>query len=78
GYLVRPVRAASLIARLTALRARGCMPDAGTPATQDHQDYDDAIVEGDRTPALPAADAAALGRLRILVAEDNEINALLT
>jgi len=78
GYLVRPVRAASLIARLTALRARGCMPDAGTPATQDYQDYDDTIVEGDRTPALPAADAAALGRLRILVAEDNEINALLT
>jgi PAS domain S-box-containing protein len=74
GYLVRPVRAASLIARLTALRVRGWMPGAPAPDTRD---YDDAIVE-EEAPAAPAGDAATLGRLRILVAEDNEINALLT
>lgn len=74
GYLVRPVRAASLIARLTALRVRGWMPDAAAPQTRD---YDDAVMEDER-PAPPAGDAASLGRLRILVAEDNEINALLT
>lgn len=74
GYLVRPVRAASLVARLTALRVRGWMPDAAPPQTRD---YDDAIMEEEK-PAPPAGDAAALGRLRILVAEDNEINALLT
>ena len=75
GYLVRPVRAASLVARLTALRVRGWMPGAATPDTRD---YDDAIVEEEEAPAAPSGDAAALGRLRILVAEDNEINALLT
>lgn len=75
GYLVRPVRAASLVARLTALRVRGWMPEAGAPRTRD---YDDTIIEEEEAPAPPSADAAALGRLRILVAEDNEINALLT
>ena len=74
GYLVRPVRAASLVARLTALRVRGWMPGAAAPDTRD---YDDAIIE-EEAPAAPAGDAATLGRLRILVAEDNEINALLT
>lgn len=74
GYLVRPVRAASLVARLTALRVRGWMPGAAAPDTRD---YDDAIIEAE-APAAPAGDAATLGRLRILVAEDNEINALLT
>ena len=75
GYLVRPVRAASLVARLTALRVRGWMPGAAAPDTRD---YDDAIIEEEEAPAAPSGDAAALGRLRILVAEDNEINALLT
>lgn len=73
GYLVRPVRAASLVARMTALRVRSWMPDARTPETRD---YDDTVdIEA---PPLPPAAPAALSRLAVLVAEDNEINALLT
>lgn len=73
GYLVRPVRAASLVARMTALRVRSWIPDARTPETRD---YDDTVdIEA---PPLPPAAPAALSRLAVLVAEDNEINALLT
>src|SRR5690606_22096638 len=72
GYLVRPVRAASLVARMTALRVRGWMPDAGAPATRD---YDDTLAE-EEAPAAPPP--AAISSLTVLVAEDNEINALLT
>lgn len=73
GYLVRPVRAASLIARMTALRVRSWMPDASAPETRD---YDDTVeVEA---PPLPPSPQPALSQLTILVAEDNEINALLT
>jgi CheY-like chemotaxis protein len=61
GYLVKPVRAASLVARLSAEAALDGMPaevsDAGEPAT--------------------AGTANGKG-LSILVAEDNQINALLT
>ncbi len=57
GYLVKPVRAASLAARL----------DGDTP-------FDDT----EATPALPPPATARSGKsLAILVAEDNEINALL-
>ncbi len=73
GYLVRPVRAASLVARMTALRVRGWMPEAGAPATHD---YDDAIVEEAEAPPPPPV--VAMSSLTVLVAEDNEINALLT
>lgn len=73
GYLVRPVRAASLVARMTALRVRSWMPAVSVPDTRD---YDDAAeVEA---PPLPPAAPAALSQLTVLVAEDNEINALLT
>ena len=72
GYLVRPVRAASLVARMTALRVRGWMPDAGAPATHD---YDDAIIEEEAPPPPPIV---SISPLCVLVAEDNEINALLT
>ncbi|MFN4353844.1 response regulator [Parvibaculum sp.] len=73
GYLVRPVRAASLVARMTALRVRSWMPGVSAPATGD---YDDAAeVEA---PPLPPVAPAALSQLTVLVAEDNEINALLT
>ncbi len=58
GYLVKPVRAASLAARFAAESAAFESPDAAAPA-----------------PAPAAGDAA--GGLAILVAEDNEINALL-
>ena len=64
GYLVKPVRAASLLARLAA------KPDA----------FDGAPVAA-RTDAHPvAADGGdgARRNLSVLVAEDNEINALLT
>ncbi|MCF8470080.1 MAG: response regulator [Parvibaculum sp.] len=73
GYLVRPVRAASLIARLTALRVRGWAPGAVVPATRD---YDDAILSKAAEPAPPKVVNAP--PMRVLVAEDNEINALLT
>jgi PAS domain S-box-containing protein len=73
GYLVRPVRAASLVARMTALRVRSWMPAASPPETRD---YDD-MAEAEAPPLLPAA-PAALSQLTVLVAEDNEINALLT
>jgi CheY-like chemotaxis protein len=56
GYLVKPVRAASLAARL---------------------DNAAAMTQGDPLPADDAADMDTKG-LAILVAEDNEINALLT
>jgi PAS domain S-box-containing protein len=59
GYLVKPVRSASLAARLTA-------PDQ---AFDRASDMADSISEADG--AVPA------GSLPILVAEDNEINALL-
>lgn len=74
GYLVRPVRAASLVARMTALRVRSWMPQVAAPETRD---YDDAyeVVEA---PPMPSAPPAALSSLTVLVAEDNEINALLT
>jgi PAS domain S-box-containing protein len=59
GYLVKPVRSASLAARLTA-------PDQ---AFDRASDMADSIGE--------AGGAAPMGGLSILVAEDNEINALL-
>lgn len=64
GYLVRPIRAASLAARLLVT------PETASPG----------IADGDTTeaPALDSSDAPdAPGRLSILVAEDNKINALL-
>lgn len=73
GYLVRPVRAASLVARLTALRVRGWMPGIGAPASHD---YDDAIEADEPPPQASVMDGVA--PLGILVAEDNDINALLT
>jgi len=63
GYLVKPLRAASLAARLTA------SPDIATPSL---------AIEALTEPAPATAPAAAADRgLSILVAEDNEINALL-
>ncbi|MBI5130749.1 MAG: response regulator [Rhodopseudomonas palustris] len=62
GYLVKPLRAASLAARLS-----GTLIDVVAPG----------IAEVD-PPALAASDEQMVGRkLSILVAEDNEINALL-
>jgi CheY-like chemotaxis protein len=55
GYLIKPVRAASLAAQLT-----------GKPTMDSDRAYD--------TPENPAAEKTSLS---ILVAEDNEINALL-
>jgi len=57
GYLVKPVRAASLAARVTS-ESPALAPDLPEES------------EGARSPAAPK-------RLSILVAEDNEINALL-
>jgi signal transduction histidine kinase/CheY-like chemotaxis protein len=58
GYLVKPVREASLAARMTA-------------------DEDEFERGGGETPATAAPAETAPGGLAILVAEDNEINALL-
>ena len=63
GYLVKPLRAASLAARLTTA------PDVVAPGIAG-----DAIV-GDAPVEMP--DAPSHTGLSILVAEDNEINALL-
>ena len=57
GYFVKPVRAASLAARLTA-------QDAAPPLVPE--------AEAEADAATPAG-----GRLAVLVAEDNDINALL-
>ncbi len=59
GYLVKPVRAASLAARIAGGESEFERPD------------DDAAVSGDATPKDTSKGLA------ILVAEDNEINALL-
>jgi PAS domain S-box-containing protein len=61
GYLVKPLRAASLAARLTMT------PDVAAPALAD-----ESIAE-----PIAAAPAISKSGLSILVAEDNEINALL-
>jgi signal transduction histidine kinase/CheY-like chemotaxis protein len=60
GYLVKPVRAASLAARFTA-ESDTFERDAGAPTAD----------------APPAPASAAAAGLAILVAEDNDINALL-
>lgn len=62
GYLVKPLRAASLAARLTL------QTDSPTIAADDPLDLD---------PATPEPAEAMAPSLSILVAEDNEINALL-
>jgi signal transduction histidine kinase/CheY-like chemotaxis protein len=61
GYLVKPIRAASLAARLSG--------DAGAA-----QDLDRAREARERAPQPAAPDANGLA---VLIAEDNEINALL-
>lgn len=74
GYLVRPVRAASLIGRLTDLRVRGWAGDIGAPYAPD-------FAAEDEAPPLPAPRDTVVApslSLCVLVAEDNEINALLT
>ncbi len=64
GYLVKPLRGASLAARL-ALPPEVASPDlAGEP-----------LIDAPEAKSTPADSAAT--RLSILVAEDNEINALL-
>ena len=64
GYLVKPLRAASLAARLTA----------GAETIAPELVADDAIEFSDETEAKAAASPRGLS---VLVAEDNEINALL-
>jgi CheY-like chemotaxis protein len=64
GYLVKPLRAASLAARLTMA------PEIAAPEIAG-----DALIEASEHPGTPSA--AATRGLSVLVAEDNEINALL-
>jgi CheY-like chemotaxis protein len=63
GYLVKPLRVASLAARLASA------PEVAAP-----QLVDDAIAEAETTAAAPTATQRGLS---VLVAEDNDINALL-
>jgi CheY-like chemotaxis protein len=63
GYLVKPLRAASLAARLSMT------PEVPAPSLAD-----EALIEA--PPAAKPSDSVA-GGLSVLVAEDNEINALL-
>jgi PAS domain S-box-containing protein len=62
GYLVKPVRAASLAARLSGETQRAAGAAVAAPALSDAMDQERAPPRG----------------LSVLVAEDNEINALLT
>lgn len=71
GYLVRPVRASSLRARLEALMS-GTAPTF--PRENIRDDYRHSGVEREEIAPAPRMSAG----LNILVAEDNEINALLT
>src|SRR5712671_2366016 len=64
GYLIKPLRAASLAARLTTAPEVPAPPLAGEPP-----------IEAPDEVGTPAA--APLPSLSVLVAEDNEINALL-
>jgi signal transduction histidine kinase/CheY-like chemotaxis protein len=66
GYLVKPLRAASLAARLTL------PPETPSPDLAGDALLDPELLE---EPEMPAT--ATAQRLSILVAEDNEINALL-
>ncbi|HEV7878544.1 ATP-binding protein [Bradyrhizobium sp.] len=66
GYLVKPLRAASLAARLTL------PPELPAPELAGDALFDQELLDEPETPAPPPAQ-----RLSILVAEDNEINALL-
>ena len=68
GYLVKPIRTASLAARLAcaaSVATRGGMTDGAQPA------------DGKTQPPRAAGETGAEPGLTILVAEDNEINALL-
>ncbi|MHC2255007.1 PAS domain S-box-containing protein [Bradyrhizobium embrapense] len=68
GYLVKPLRASSLAARLTA------SPEIAAPSLVMPGPAIETVAES--APTAPAAAPAQQG-LSILVAEDNEINALL-
>jgi PAS domain S-box-containing protein len=68
GYLVKPLRAASLAARLSAA------PEVHAPNLDAPTLAADALIESPDAKAPPAPAARGLS---VLVAEDNEINALL-
>lgn len=79
GYLVRPVRASSLLARLEALTGGGqsAQPEHRPQYRNRGADRPDTYErEYEREEAPRSAEWSA--RLSVLVAEDNEINALLT
>jgi PAS domain S-box-containing protein len=80
GYLVRPVRASSLLARLEALMAgTGSIRSAAVPERNQertHERHHDRRHERETEEIGEAREWNA--RLNILVAEDNDINALLT
>jgi PAS domain S-box-containing protein len=71
GYLVKPLRAASLAARLT-MAPEIAAPSLDSPSLSPSLDGDAPIETSD-----PAETPAAPRGLSVLVAEDNEINALL-
>ncbi len=73
GYLVRPVRASSLIARIEALAAGERRAIARIEAIEQ---YTEEKAQADASPAGPSSEWGIA--LNILVAEDNDINALLT
>ena len=62
GYLVKPVRASSLAARLSGEPQRQDGEAIAAPVRADAEDHE----------------GASCGELSVLIAEDNEINALLT
>jgi PAS domain S-box-containing protein len=69
GYLVKPLRAASLAARLVS------SPEISAPSLVEPAPVEEALAEPVETTGI--SDAGAPRGLSVLVAEDNEINALL-
>ncbi len=78
GYLVKPLRASSLAARLTTSPREPSIVPTETPAPPLTRAAVEVVPEAAPTPTAPPFETATAGSLSILVAEDNEINALLT
>lgn len=78
GYLIKPVRPESLdsIIRGALSKRRRQSPPAQTPAAPQAPQAEPAAPVAAPSPAVPVADAPP-DKLKILMAEDNQINALL-
>ncbi len=74
GYLVRPVRAASIADRIASPQPTARPEEGVTPAPETAVEE----AEPEPSPQSPQSSTAKTGALNVLVAEDNELNATLT